>query len=72
MEQSNPKKNKKIIKKIAMLDDELLFCKTCVKLFFSIILNKYDWRTNGIKNKFILKTIYLPQVQASLFNWAPF
>ncbi|KYK28527.1 hypothetical protein AYK20_01145 [Thermoplasmatales archaeon SG8-52-1] len=62
MEKSNPKKNKKIIKKIAMLGDKPLFWKTCAKLFFRIILNNYEWRSNCIKNKLILKTIKLKKI----------
>ncbi|KYK20633.1 hypothetical protein AYK24_09900 [Thermoplasmatales archaeon SG8-52-4] len=57
MDLSNLEKNKTIIKKIAMLGDEPLFWKTCAKIFFKVILNNYEWNSNGIKYKFILETI---------------
>ena len=57
MEYSNPRKNKVIIKKIAMLGDEPLFWKTCAKIFFRIILNNYEWKSNGKTYKFILEKI---------------
>ncbi len=57
MEFSNPEKNNVVIKKIAMLSDEPLFWKTCAKIFFRVILNNYEWKSNGKTYKFILETI---------------